>query len=56
MGEKLNEQIGFRTTEDIKKKLEERAEYEDRSISYIINQALKDYFKKIEEAKSLLKK
>ena len=56
MNDKLTQQIGFRTTEDIKKKLEERAAYEDRSISYIVNKALKDYFDKIEEAKELLNK
>lgn len=56
MNEKLTQQVGFRTTEDIKKKLEERAAYEDRSISYIVNKALKDYFDKIEEAKELLNK
>lgn len=56
MNDKLTQQVGFRTTEDIKKKLEERAAYEDRSISYIVNKALKDYFDKIEEAKELLNK
>ncbi len=56
MNDKLTQQVGFRTTEDIKKKLEERAIYEDRSISYIVNKALKDYFEKIEEAKELLNK
>lgn len=56
MNDKLTKQVGFRTTEDIKKKLEERAAYEDRSISYIVNKALKDYFDKIEEAKEILNK
>lgn len=56
MGEKLTEQIGFRTTKEMKKLLEDRAAYEDRSISYIINKSLKDYFEKIEEAKALLNK
>lgn len=56
MNDKLTQQVGFRTTEDIKKKLEERAAYEDRSISYIVNKALKDYFDKIEEAKEILNK
>lgn len=56
MNDKLTQQVGFRTTEDIKKKLEERAAYEDRSISYIVNKAVKDYFDKIEEAKELLNK
>ena len=56
MNDKLTQQVGFRTTEDIKKKLEERAAYEDRSVSYIVNKALKDYFDKIEEAKELLNK
>lgn len=56
MNDKLTCQVGFRTTEEIKNKLNERAEYEDRTISYIINKALKDYFEKIEEAKQLLNK
>lgn len=56
LGEKLTEQIGFRTTKEMKKLLEDRAAYEDRSISYIVNKSLKDYFEKIEEAKALLNK
>ena len=56
MNDKLTQQIGFRTTDELKKKLDERAAYEDRSVSYIINKALKDYFAKIEEAKELLNK
>lgn len=56
LADKLTQQIGFRTTDEIKKLLEERAAYEDRSISYIVNKALKDYFQKIEEAKTLLNK
>lgn len=56
MADKLTQQIGFRTTDEMKKLLEERAAYEDRSISYIVNKALKDYFQKIEEAKTLLNK
>lgn len=56
MNDKLTQQIGFRTTDEIKNKLDERAAYEDRSVSYIINKALKDYFDKIEEAKQLLNK
>lgn len=56
MNDKLTQQIGFRTTDELKKKLDERAAYEDRSVSYIINKALKDYFAKIDEAKELLNK
>ena len=37
---KKSEMIGFKTTPEIRKALEEIAESEDRSISYIINRML----------------
>lgn len=40
---KKSEMIGFKTTPEIRKALEEIAETEDRSISYIINRILQQY-------------
>lgn len=48
---KKSEMIGFKTTPDVKAALEEIAEKEDRSVSYIINRILTEYLK-IEERKT----
>lgn len=40
---KKTEMIGFKTTPEIKKRLEEIKDEEDRSISYIINRILTEY-------------
>lgn len=40
---KKTEMVGFKTTKEIREKLEMIAEKEDRSISYIINRILKDH-------------
>lgn len=40
---KKSEMIGFKTTPEIKAALEEIAEREDRTISYIINRILEEY-------------
>lgn len=42
---KKTEMIGFKCTPEIRKALEQIAEEEDRSISYIINRVLTEYFK-----------
>lgn len=42
---KKSEMIGFKTTPEIKAALEQIAEIEDRTISYIINRILEDYLK-----------
>lgn len=47
---KKSEMIGFKTTPEIRKALEEIAEKEDRSISYIINKIL---IEKLEEQGSI---
>lgn len=54
--EKATEKITFRTTEDLRRKLEARAEEEGRTASNLINNVLSDYLNKIEEAKKLLQK
>lgn len=41
---KKSEMIGFKTTPQIRQELEEIAKEEDRSISYIINRILSEYF------------
>lgn len=43
---KKSEMIGFKTTPEIRKALEEIAESEDRSISYIINRILLEKLEK----------
>ena len=43
---KKNVMIGFKTTPEIRKALEEIAESEDRTISYIINRILQNYLEK----------
>lgn len=43
---KKSEMIGFKTTPEIRKALEQIAESEDRSISYIINRILLEYLEK----------
>lgn len=40
---KKTEMIGFKTTPEIKTSLEEIAEREDRTLSYIINRILEHY-------------
>lgn len=42
---KKTEMIGFKCTPEIRKALEQIAEEEDRSISYIINRVLTEYLK-----------
>lgn len=49
---KKTEMIGFKTTPDVKLKIEEIAEKEDRTVSYIINKILTEYILKLEEDKS----
>ncbi len=43
---KKSEMIGFKTTPEIRSKLEEIAEKEDRTISYIINKILQEYLER----------
>lgn len=52
--EKATEKITFRTTEELRRKIESRAAEEGRTASNLINNVLSDYLKKIEEAKKLL--
>lgn len=46
---KKSEMIGFKTTPEIKAALEEIAEREDRTLSYVINKILENYIKEIKE-------
>lgn len=46
---KKTEMVGFKTTPAIKEALLNMAEREDRSVSYIINRILLQYFKLSEE-------
>lgn len=50
VNEKKSEMIGVKITPTIKKQLEEIAEKEDRSISYIVNRLIEDYIKKESQA------
>lgn len=46
---KKSEMIGFKTTPEIKAALEEIAEREDRTLSYVINKILENYIKENKE-------
>lgn len=46
---KKPEMIGFKTTTEIKAKLEQIAKEEDRSVSYVVNRILTEYFEKKEQ-------
>ena len=48
---KRSEFIGLRVTTDIKQKLEKIAEKEDRSIAYVVNLIIVQYFEKSEKTK-----
>lgn len=52
--EKALERISFRLTQELKEKIEIRAEEEGRTLSNLIVNVLSDYIKKVEEAKKLL--
>ena len=53
---KALERISFRLTQELKEKIEIRAEEEGRTLSNLIVNVLSDYIKKVEEAKKLLQK
>lgn len=56
MKDKATEQIGIRVTPELKEKLQERAEFEGRSLANLVIRACEEYLEKIETAKQLLNK
>lgn len=56
MKEKATERIGLRITPELKKRIEKRAEEENRTLSNFIIDKVTEYLDKIDEAKNLLKK
>lgn len=56
MNNKTTEMIGIRVTKEFKEKLQERADFEGRSLANLVKRACEDYLNKIDEAKNLLKK
>lgn len=54
MKEKATERIGIRISPELKKRLEDRAEEENRTLSNFIVDKLIDYLDKVDEAKKLL--
>lgn len=56
MKEKTAEMIGIRVTKEFKQKLQERADFEGRSLANLVKRACEDYLNKIEEAKQMLTK
>lgn len=52
---KTDDMIGIRVTKEFKEKLQERADFEGRSLSNLVKRACKKYLEDIEEAKNLLK-
>lgn len=56
MKDKATEQIGIRVTKDLKEKLQDRADFEGRSLANLVIRACEEYLTKIDEAKRLLNK
>lgn len=56
MKDKATEQIGIRVTKELKEKMQERADFEGRSLANLVIRACEEYLGKIEEAKQLLNK
>ena len=56
MKSKTNDMIGIRVTKEFKEKLQERADFEGRSLANLVKRACEKYLEDIEEAKNLLKK
>ena len=54
MKDKATERIGIRISPELKKRLEERAEEENRTLSNFIVDKLIDYLDKVDEAKKIL--
>lgn len=54
--EKETTQIGFRISQETKKKWEERAEEEGRSLSNFIKMVVNSYINEIDNAKQILKR
>lgn len=52
MQDKKNQMIGFKTDAKTKERLSEIAEYEDRSISYVINKFVKEGIERYDKKKS----
>ena len=46
--------IGIRVTKDFKSKLQERADFESRSLANLVIKACEEYLDRIEQAKQLL--
>lgn len=53
---KTDDMIGIRVTKEFKDKLQERADFEGRSLANLVKRACEKYLADIEEAKVLLKK
>lgn len=56
MVNKATEMIGIRVTKEMKEKLQERADFEGRTLANLVKRACEEYLDKIEEAKQILKK
>ena len=56
MKAKTDDMIGIRVTKEFKEKLQERADFEGRSLANLVKGACEKYLEDIEEAKNLLKK
>lgn len=54
MKDKATEMIGIRVTKVLKERLQERADFEGRSLANLVTRACEDYLNRIEEAKQLL--
>lgn len=56
MKDKATERIGIRISPELKKRIEERADEENRTLSNFIIDKVIDYLDKVDQAKDLLNK
>lgn len=56
MKDKATERIGLRITPELKRRIEDRAAEENRTLSNFIIDKITEYLDRIDEAKNLLKK
>ena len=56
MKDKATERIGLRITPDLKRRIEDRAAEENRTLSNFIIDKVTEYLDRVDDAKNLLKK
>ena len=56
MQNKTTDMICIRVTAELKKQLQDRADFEGRSLANLVKRACEEYLNRIEEAKEMLKR